>query len=952
MSRGAPRQLLLTLGLGLGLSGLCWLYASALNPMLMPMQKLVSQSHDISRQLQLTRPREYVEMAQRFLDSQPWAAEADGMFASETKTTYFYTREITPVENDRAVELSPFALIWFPDGTKPDDEPITIACDKAYVRFSSPVNAVDFRPGRPVLASLEGGVTIEGPDGLLIKGPTFVFDEEPMHIRCDSTVRFRYRQNRGTARSLQIELLADEDLRRKDSFAVTGVQSFMLRSNVRMDLVSEDGEQVQIRSAGQFEYVLSEQVATFENDVRVYRPTGPEMYDSLQCDLLTLSFASSDSQQPTPEEGFAGMGGKLELRELRATGRNVTLESQENDLAAANLRELVYDLPGKTVAMVSDQLIEAQLQSTLLQCPTIRLLHDDDGRMVSARCSGPGRLVNYDSETTERVLSAGWQRELYKHPDPETGLDVIELEEQAIVQQHGSDAGLGAESIKLWYQELPDRQRGADEDSSRFRPVRLVAQNQVVLISSEMRAETNDLEVRFEAAHSRTSGSVTASTEPHSTPVQTTSASVQSDEPGAEEPLAVTADRIEVRVSQLDGLQDPRVEEIATFGRVVVTQARQDSAESLRLTGESLHMQNGSDQVVELRGEPAIVQTSEMGIEARNIKLDRANNLVEVDGRGLLMILSKRSLEGKELPEPQRLDIWWNEKMNFDGQTAQFYGDVDAKLQHSSLKCQEMRVDLTRPVSFSDEQPGQRDDVDVHKVFCRDGVTVKSDRYEGNVTKDIFRGGFYEFSLDQQTGKTEATGRGWINIWQRADDKRAPLGNGIGGQPNRPAQLQQTEWTYIRIEFDGSASGNIEQSHLEFKDGVRIISGGVAHPHETIDRDHLPLNAGWLRSRKLTIHRHDAPTGNATYHELVASDNVWMEGRTKNGVFTALADQISYDESKDTFILRSHKGQPAKIYREKRIGGTRDEFEGRRMQFSPSTNVVQIDEATGFQGQQ
>lgn len=953
--------MLLTLGLGLGLSSLCWAYASVLNPMLVPAQKPTLPQQNFVQDAPIHGPREYVEMAQKYLQSQPWAAQAAGMFATET--TYLYTQEISPIEDDRTVELTPFALIWFPDGTGAEKDPITIVCTRAYVRFASKISAADFSPGRPVQASLEGGVRIDGPDGLHVEGQAFVFDEEPMHVRCDHPVKFRYRQNHGTANRLQIELLADADLKRQQKFAVKGVKSFMLRSDVRMELVSDEEEddepvRVQIHSAGQFEYVLAARTATFENQVWVYRPTAPQQFDSLRCNELILAFEEASGTRPADDEGFQGLGGRMDLRELRAEGNNVVVESQENDLKATSLQQLVYNLPSKTVSLVSEQrLVEARMKSTLMECPRIRLVHDDDGRMISARCQGPGRLQNFDEETNQPVLSAGWEQELYKHPDPQgTGLDVIELAKRAYVRQHGADAGLGAESIKLWYRERSDEAPGS-EDSGRFQPVRLRAQDQVALISSEMHAETGDLEVQFrdtpalQQASSRNGNPFESSVRPASGH----SESESQDDPLAppEQPLKVAADRIVVHVSQQGELDAAHVDEIFTFGRVVVTQPKTDPAESLQLKGESLNLKNRSDQdqVVDLRGEPAIVKTGEVKIEARQINFDRASNFAAVTGRGLLTLPVTRSLQGEELPEPQLLDIWWHEKMSFDGRTAEFYGDVEAKLESSGLRCQEMKVELTDRISFAGDAAAQRDGIEVHNVYCRDGVEIKNDVYEGRKLKEIFRGHFWEFALNQLTGDVEAQGRGWINVWRRTDDNRAPLANATSGKPNRPLQLQQTDWMYVRIEFDATAVGSLEQNYLEFKDGVRIVYGGVAHPQETIDRDHLPINAGWLKSRTLSVQRHEETGEQEGFIELVASDNALMEGRSKHGIFTAQADQISYDQSKETFILRSHGGL-AHIWREESVGGELDHAPGRRIEFRPSLNSVKIDRSPGLQGQQ
>ena len=80
--------------------------------------------------------------------------------------------------------------------------------------------------------------------------------------------------------------------------------------------------------------------------------------------------------------------------------------------------------------------------------------------------------------------------------------------------------------------------------------------------------------------------------------------------------------------------------------------------------------------------------------------------------------------------------------------------------------------------------------------------------------------------------------------------------------------------------------------------------------------------------------------------ELLGVGNAKLEGRT----FNATAHEVSFDESKGLYILRS-KGSPnASIWRQTAIGGKRSYTEAERMHFTPSTNELQLFGITGIIG--
>src|SRR5262249_49285922 len=152
---------------------------------------------------------------------------------------------------------------------------------------------------------------IRGTDNLRITGHNFVFDEPAQRVWSDNPVFFTYRSSRGNGHGLEMDLIPRAGPGSKDKPNIAGVRTLRLLRDVTMHLVPEQkpdpasrrtignarqpGQDqprvVEITSRGRFEYVVEAAVATFQNDVHVRSPTGPNEFDTLRnCDFLTLIF--------------------------------------------------------------------------------------------------------------------------------------------------------------------------------------------------------------------------------------------------------------------------------------------------------------------------------------------------------------------------------------------------------------------------------------------------------------------------------------------------------------------------------------------------------------------------------------------------------------------------------------------------------------------------------------
>ncbi len=414
-------------------------------------------------------------------------------------------------------------------------------------------------------------------------------------------------------------------------------------------------------------------------------------------------------------------------------------------------------------------------------------------------------------------------------------------------------------------------------------------------------------------------------------------------------PIGVDAGLIRVRVIQ-DGEQS-EVAEIWTEGAVHVTQDRADGKPPLDLRGDRLHLRNYSEvyQVVKVEGAPARVQDGGMAISGPEINLDRGQNTTDVQGAGQLTLPVNNSLDGKLLETPQALDVWWKEQMRFNGLIATFYGDVRAEHGDIDMKCQELEVTLSQRMSFSEQGPADQKP-DVKQIVCKDLVDVVSYQYEFKKLVGVRKAQAREFTYVKATGAANAEGPGALLVWRRIEGGRSGLSPDLTMRANRPLEAENGAWDYTRIDFAGIMRGNMNSKSTRFDDRVRVVHGPVATSSDIVDPDDLPVNGGWLRCDSMHITHHEETRTHAAYKEMLGTGNAELDGHTSHGVFHALADSISFDESKGLYVLRSLPGRKASINRQIRIGGPSSHVDSLRIEFNPALNQLKTNRTSVVDG--
>ncbi|WP_278465396.1 LptA/OstA family protein [Gimesia maris] len=975
------------------------------------------------------------EKAKTFLPEHDWAADARYQFKDEN--VYVYTEQWEQEEDDKAARLKPFAMLMFDRKKGETEAPIALVSEEALVRFEYPFGIKHTDPGRMVAGSLEGRVKITGPNGLIIWGKNFWYDEASMNIYSDHEVQFAYEDHRGQARGIEMKLIPAAAKPKELKPAVEGIREIVLRHNVHMKLAikknpepSETGpSRFATVKSGSFTFNLETNQGTFKDDVRVYHPTSPQHADTLQCDTLELQFVRKDEtgntiSDATPQTGHSS--GKLTFEELIATGSTVTLISEENQFTGTMTR-LLYNEATKTIVMQDQQAVRIFQQSSELQCPEITINQDQEGRLQTVFCKGVGFIKHRDPASGQLLMAAQWVEHMKKSTDPESGLEMVELEKDCIVRKPDAEFALAAHKIRLWLKgELPSVKQsqkvklpGSQPDSKdsqemqhKIDPHKMIAEQDVAIYSPQLRGKTRRLEVWFDeetkpqsapnapigvmAPRSLSPVKHAAFAVEDSLPAQQQQAAgsptgrvkiaqngntrIPAKQDATAEPIMVVAELMKIRLRKND-LGKEEVTEVWTEGNVTVDQFNEKQDQPLHITGNQLHIQNkgSNDQILHVIGSPAKINAQGSQIEGEHIYLYRLANRAEVQGKGLLLLPVRGGqkaagglLSGAEgITKENRLastmtsdadaqdnllEIHWDQEMIFDGLTANFFGKVRTNLGDNRLRCQEMEVILSDRVSFTEKNPSDQKP-DVHFITCRDGVEVESNEYLDNRLVGIRRASFWQMNVDQKTGNAEARGPGWLVLWRRENPEKTTSESKVS-QANLPQKTESDSWNYTRIDFNGKMAGNVSQRSTTFDDRVQITYGGVKRPLDTIDPDRMPPGAGSMRSNSLKLIQHDIDGQKKKFISMLAKGNAEVEGNTliKNKQtptsqeFSASADTISFDESKDQYTLRSFGNRKATLRRFSPFRQSPTRSVSQQIEFSPSHDRVTLHGVTEIQG--
>ena len=981
-------------------------------------------------------PVENVRVAETHLPFAKWTSTSQHTLRIEQ--AFVYTNDwFQDEQNKKIVHFEPFAMVWvIPETENSKEEAVCVVSEAAQLEFATAFDEKTRTVGRVVSARLDGMVRINGPQNLAVVGRNFVFDESTLLLQTFSPVKFRFQKNEGSATRMDMKLIPAEGVPGVDRPHVSGVESVHLiagpnasdpqHPHVQLRVHLPNGEEtipINVICEDELEYRFATNTATLSHNVRAWRGQGDTL-EGLQCDLLTLKFQAkantAKTAAKTTEPDFPGKPADfqmvetdLEFSSFKAESLNpdvspVRITSRPRDIKAW-MSELTYDAGPRSLFLSSansSKYVGLQLKTSTLVAPEIQA-QIGERSLESLQCLGDGELNFVDEQTGLIKFKARWQRHLSMRPDEQSGLNVIELAEQADFSQPDQNRALGAELIRIWlakaamqFDLTATQDAGTQSNPVEPQPKRVLAQGDVRLISPEMKINrSNELEIRFDDAPPATSlrstskppltttpavnavktsgGGITAADNSRRPKAGATSradqkgfASIPAEAdrslgpsveipfdapPKPVDPFVVSADRIFARMQKEEGVKEPKPREVQADGKVHIVQMKKGIPElSLRGNRVRIEIESEDKGVIQLVGNPALIQDKRFQIEGKDIHLDQGANQAWVAGAGELKlpIPENASLPELSAAANRMLRVRWDEKMEFNGDEANFIGRVEAKLGNGTMHCEKMLVSLSERMSF--QTKSNEANPELKSIKCYEKVSFDYSSYLERRQVEVYRGEVGEFVLNYQEGNVIAQGPGEVRAWSRKKSN----GNSTAmredsNQANRPIPTEVSEWEYTRIEFegklngifDGLTTGQSKRQRVTVDDRVEVVHGPVQHPTEQIDPDNLPSKAGTLRCHQLQIVNHtDSDRGKKKYQEMLGLGNAEIEGQVDGRFFTASADEISFDGSTSFCTLRARGRHNARL-----SGIGYGHQNGQCIRFNPEQNLFTIDGATSGQ---
>jgi hypothetical protein len=347
---------------------------------------------------------------------------------------------------------------------------------------------------------------------------------------------------------------------------------------------------------------------------------------------------------------------------------------------------------------------------------------------------------------------------------------------------------------------------------------------------------------------------------------------------------------------------------------------------------------------VKVVGQPGHIEARGLSLDGQTIEFDAGQNRLWINGPGTLKLPLERDFENRPLAVPDVLAVDWRGRMDFDGLT--FYCDelVVARSRAQQLAAGVLEVTMDRRMVFGGKLETQRPEP--QQLSCRLGVYAEN-RSEGpEGLTSIERMQARELTLHRGTGEVRVIGPGWLTSVRRGSP--APSFSPAGLAPGAPPPTADG-LSYLKVEYQRQAAGDLHRGELTFTDNVVSTYGPVPNWDATINPDR-PEGLGprdyQLKCNELTVidtSRSGLPTSERGNLELVASDNTYIDGQK----FRAWAHRLTFTQAKDLIVLEGNGRSDARLWHEPRPGAPHTETAARHIQFSPSTQQLQV---TGIRG--
>ncbi|MFO0879540.1 MAG: LptA/OstA family protein [Gemmataceae bacterium] len=752
--------------------------------------------------------------------------------------------------------------------------------------------------------------------------------------------------------------------------------------------------------------------------------------DHLVCQHLTLKVKRQDSKATPPAGGApapkknkeAGPTEGLAIQTVHATapvGKSVVLVSNADHLSARGL-DFFHDTEKELTILkggVEVEKEESKLNARVVQiqnvrpAPTTPLKPGQPAPKAHQHITaeGPGDILFIDRKEN-KTLRASWQKQLTSTRDGNQ--DLLTLTGQARFIDEQVEQSLRGDTLKVWLEEMPRKPATTPDErqGDSRRPRHLEATGNVVARSRDMNIhEASRLVVWFKDVAVPASQLPSARprvTAPPVVPVPGGAAPATPFTPALPQPLPTGPEKAAQLTSSakpavpnagpilggpdnrstnrpfdlaarsveawvLRGGERSTIDQLWCEGSVHI---RQDPARAeekgTEVKGDTLRMTHtgeGSYNLV-VTGDLAELQTDKIYIIGPEVNIEQATNKAWVVGDGAMKMDSATNFQGDPLEKPVPLTVHWSKSMLFNGESAEFYGNIQAVQVKARLACQRLQVYFDRPISLKHGNKTS-EPAKVRNLVCSRDVRIEDSTQEGDriVKYQRLEGpGVQMIALEPEEGAPRqpkskasagnvvyASGPGNIRIWEPGSGED-PLNASVTtpGQTTsaKPVSGSRQEMRMTYVMFQKRMDANSKSNTAYFWENVRVLHMPVARHDAAIDLDlilatELPDKSLYIRCDRLKVL--DSIEGGKPNKQMECNGKVYLQGRD----FYARADSVAYNQLKQQIILDGKESGNATLYKQNRPGEKPSVVEGKRIIYNRTTGKIDVIGASSVSGE-
>ena len=744
-----------------------------------------------------------------------------------------------------------------------------------------------------------------------------------------------------------------------------------------------------------------------DNQVLIERPTISGGLDRLFCSTLTLQF------QPEVQEVGAEQQGspKLQLTSIQAEGPKVIFNSLEQAVTAT-MNKLIYDLEkremklsgGHTPSTGRLKPVRIYQKSRMLTATQVNALHDAHNKIHTVQCLGAGRIEPSDLRSAEvpaqeaDSLDAEWTELLIIRQSPE---QKITLKGAAKISQADPEEAtprmrLSGDLIEMTGTQVADSvpavgrlqspEHESGMDLSRINPKEMTAAGNVVLTHKGVTGHVRQkLTVSFaeEAADSGSADKVRMVSQTKN----------QADSSEAEGVTEFFCDTAKANISfgrDVEHKAHGAWKDVWLFGKVKIAHTGVKKDSDFAAEGNALSAKSGFSEIgeISLFGDPAEARLASRRIEGPRIDLRELLNgatgverQAAVVGSGSIRFLNENGLDGKPLQTPSLVEIYWTDSMTYSDRTASFIGNIRAVMTNGVdhkvvLTCASMKIRFIQDLQIqsekrqknvlqaasasSDEEHGP-----IELIECNSKVVVDIDQMKDGIVESRNHAEFSDLTVNMITGVFDATGSGSSGIIESThpNSKDTPRAAPRAvARANIAVSTPSDAFVFVQARFIGSIDGNYKQRFVQLKQHVRGVFGPVREMGDRIVLDELnvnelPPNTGSMRCENLAFSQIESgDREDAAQFSMVAESNTsdGADGthapcHLESNEISGDADKITYDSSKQQFILRADKGRQATVSYRRTPGAAPETLSGQQFEYYRDRNQLRASEITGVQ---